>query len=292
MRLGGRLNATCDAHRPNCRCGQLATFWCAGPRCRRETAWCESHRKQHPNASNIYYCPDCYEQLFPNCTSSRCAFTATGFCEYVLEGGAACARRMCSQHIIRWQIYGPHKIGLGLCDQHLNIPNLTDEQIVYLMVAATANRMLAAPRPRQELPSLHAVRHSLLKVRRRPYEVSDINQMFVCISQRVGLNDRRERAMSELLEYHEPKRARDMKRAEDERQQGLEVFERLKAQLRRIGRNEVADAISFSDYRPVPNVLYVRLPKDLRGHMVGKDHRTINQLRQSLGAGIEFEKGE
>lgn len=291
MRLGIRLNATCDTHRPACRCGRLATFWCAGPRCRRETAWCENHRKQHPNASNIHYCLNCYEELFPACTSQRCAFTATGFCEYVLEGGAKCARRVCSQHIIRWQIYGPHKIGIGLCDQHRNLPRLTNEQILYQMVAATTNRMLAASRARQELPSLQSVRHCFIQVKRQAYEIPDINRMFVHLTQSVGRSDKHERAMHDLLLQHEPRRARDMKRDEEERSKGLQLFERLRQQLRVMGRGEVADAISFSDYRPTNNKLFVRLPLDLRKHMIGKDGKTIKQLKQIIGANIEFEVG-
>ncbi|HJQ32503.1 MAG TPA: KH domain-containing protein [Pyrinomonadaceae bacterium] len=292
MRLDGRLNATCEEHVPACRCGGRASFWCAGPRCRRASAWCERHRRQHPNAPDVFYCVDCYEELFPACAQPRCAFTATAFCEFVGDGGASCGRRMCSKHILRWQIYGPHKMGLGLCDQHRQVGRLDDDRLVFQLVAATANRKLRAPRSRQDLPSLQSVHHILLKVRQRAYGIPAIDQLFVRLEQRTGRAGPLERAMSELLQSHARFRSQNVARDVAEKQQGLPVFERLRALLRAKGWGEIADAVVFSDYKPAAKTLYIRLPQELRGRMIGKGGRTIQELGQQVGAKINFEKGE
>lgn len=292
MRLDGRLNATCEEHVPACKCAQRASFWCAGPRCRRAAAWCDRHRKQHPNAPDIFYCIDCYDELFPACAHQACAFTATGHCEYVNDNGTLCTRRMCSKHILRWQIYGPHKIGLGLCDQHRGMGRLNDDQLLFQVVAATAIRKLAVPRSRQDLPSLQSVHHILLKIRQRAYGIPAIDQLFAQLAQRTGRNNALERAMSDLLQHHAQFRLKNIARAAAEQQQGQPIFERLKAQLRLKGWDEIADAVVFSDYKPTSNALYIRLRQDLRGRMIGKGGRTIQELGQLVGAKINFEKGE
>lgn len=292
MRLDGRLNATCEEHVPACRCGRRASFWCAGPRCRRAAAWCDLHRRQHPNAPDLFHCLDCYGELFPECGHPRCAFTATAFCEFVVDGGASCGRRMCSKHVLRWQVYGPHRIGLGLCDQHRGVGRLTDDQLVFQLVAATANRKLTAARARHDLPSLQSVHHILLKVRQRAYGIPAIDQLFVRLAQSTGRGDARARAMSDLLEQHARFRSRNVARDVAEKQQGLPFFELLKAALRARGWHEVADAVVFSDYKPNANALYIRLRQDLRGRMIGRGGRTIQELGQQVGAKINFEKGE
>src|SRR5437588_546984 len=87
MRLDGHPLAACDLHIPNCKCGQRASFWCAGPQCRRRAAWCEQHREQYPNSPEIIYCCDCYSEVFPTCARPGCKLTATNVCEYVKAGG-------------------------------------------------------------------------------------------------------------------------------------------------------------------------------------------------------------
>jgi hypothetical protein len=292
MRLDGHPLATCDLHVPDCKCGQRASFWCDGPQCRRRAAWCEQHRKQHPNAPEIIYCPDCYSEVFPVCARPGCTLTATSICEYIKAEGNSCSRRMCSKDVVRWQIYGPHKIGLGLCNQHRQINALSDEQILYQVVAATAMRKLSNPRSRHDLPSLQSIHHILLKPRNKAYGIQAINQMFVTLSAGIGHDNRLEQMMSELLEYHEKYRQANLERDAAEKQLGLPFFEKLKTELRRRGWNEMAEQLVFSDYRPKANVIYIRLPEHLRGRFAGTKHRTVNQLGELIGARIDFERGE
>jgi hypothetical protein len=192
---------------------------------------------------------------------------------------------------MRWQIYGPHKIGLGLCDQHRNIPALGDDQILYQVVAATAMRKLAEPRSRQDLPSLQSVHHILLKARNRAYGIPAINQLFTTLTALTGRGTRLENTMSEMLGRHAQYRQANIERDQSEKQQGLPIFERLKLQLRATGMSEIADQLTFSDYRPKTRVIYVRLPEMWRGRMIGKGGTRIKQLGEAIGAKIDFERG-
>jgi hypothetical protein len=293
MRLDDPLQATCDLHVPQCKCGQQASFWCVGPRCGRGAAWCDRHRKQHPNDQETVYCPDCYEEVFPTCTHSRsqCRLTATSACEYVSDG-RSCGRRSCSLHDLRWQIYGPHKIGLGLCELHRRMKERSDEEILHQVVAATAVRRLKSRDDRQGLPSLQSVRNILLNARAKFYDLTAVNDMFASLSRRLGGRDSLERMMSSLLRRHEPRRAADLARDEEERRVGMELFEKLVAEVRRRRWHEIADQLAFSDYRPATNRLYIKLPVHLRGRLAGTNHRTFNQLSRVVGASIDFERGE
>jgi hypothetical protein len=291
MRLDARPRATCDLHVPNCECGQRAFFWCGGPLCGRRVAWCERHRRQHPNDPETAYCLGCYAEVFPECSFTRCDQTGTGACEYVAPDGSSCGRKVCSLHLVRWQIYGPHKLGLGLCGLHRNVAALGDDQLLFQVTAATAIRKLREPRARHDLPSLQSIRHILLKARSRAYDIMAVNSLFVTLAARVGQQNQLERTMSELLRHHAKYRAANIERDQSEKQLGLQIFERLKAQLRLMGLSDVADQIIFSDYRPKSNILFVHLREDLRRHMIGRGGIRIKQLREALGANITFEQG-
>ena len=216
MTLHTPPRAHCRAHAPACSCRQTAVFWCQGPNCRRKNAWCGQHCKQHPNDSNVFYCPSCYEHVFPACNQTACRNTATGVCENVQADGKICGRRLCSQHISRWQIYGPHKIGLGLCQQHRQIAALSDAQIIYQIVAATALRKMREPRAPHDLPSLQSVNHIFLKARSRNYGLAAINQMFVELIGQTGNQTQLQREMSRLLEKHKQYRQQNIERDNQE----------------------------------------------------------------------------
>lgn len=291
MRLDARPRATCDLHIPDCECGQRATFWCTGPLCRRRVSWCGLHRRQHPNDPELAYCLGCYAEVFPECSFTRCERTGTGACEFVEPGGTSCGRKVCSLHLVRWQIYGPHKLGLGLCGLHRNVVALGDDELLFQVTAATAMRKLREPRVRHDLPSLQSIRHILLKARGRAYEIMVVNALFVTLAARVGQRNQLERTMSEQLQHHAKYRAANIERDQAEKQLGLQLFERLKAHLRAMGLSDVADQIVFSDYRPKSNIIFVHLQEDLRKHMIGKGGIRIKQLREAIGANITFEQG-
>lgn len=193
---------------------------------------------------------------------------------------------------MRWQIYGPHKIGLGLCDQHRNIRPLRDDEVLYQVVAATAIRKLVDRRSRQYLPSLQSVHHILLKARDRAYGIPAINDLFTGLAARIGQKTELEQIMSEMLRRHADYRQENIKRDQSEKRLGLPIFEKLKTQLRYAGLTEIADQLIFSDYRPKANVIFVRLPQTLRGRMIGRSGSRIKELGQAIGAKIDFERGD
>lgn len=302
MALDKPPRANCQDHAPLCSCRQKAVYWCQGPNCRRKVAWCSQHCKQHPNDAGIFYCPKCYEKFFPACYNEMCKNTATGICEYITIDGKSCERRLCSRHISRWQIYGPHKIGLGLCQEHCRIKNLQDSQIIYQIVAATATRKMNEPRAFHDLPSLQSVKHIFLKARSRNYGLEAVNQMFVDIIARTGNQSPLQSSMMKLLDKHKQFRQQNIIRDQQEKQQGLQIFEQLKQLLYQMEQNEIAEKIVFSDYRPKnekiisdsgPKVgtLYIRLPDDLRGRLIGKGGSNIKQIEIRLnGVSVKFEK--
>lgn len=291
MALKTPPRASCPTHAPLCSCQQKAVYWCQGPNCKAKVAWCGQHCKQHPNDESIFYCPKCYETVFPACNSEKCKNTATGFCEHITDDGKSCGRRLCSRHISRWQIYGPHKIGLGLCYEHRQIAHLEDSQIIYQIVAATAVRKIREPRAFHDLPSLQSVNHIFLKVRNRNYGLDAVNRLFVDIIARTGNQTPLQSTMRKLLEKHKQYREQNIIRDQQEKQEGLRIFEQLKYALLLTGQSDIAEKLVFSDYKPKNKTIFIHLPSDFRARFIGKGGSNIKQLEIRLGGVIvKFEK--
>lgn len=282
--------ANCQNHAPLCFCRQRAVYWCEGPGCEKKVAWCGQHCKRHPNDSGIFYCPNCYERVFPACNNTMCKNTATGFCEFI-EVDKSCGRRLCSRHISRWQIYGPHKIGLGLCQEHRRIKELNETQIIHQMVAATAVRKLNEPRGFHSLPSLQSVNHIFLKTQKHNFGLPAINQMFVEITSRTGNQTPIQRKMKELLERHKQIRQQNFSRDQEEKQQGLLIFQKLKYVMTQNGQGDIAEKLGFSDYRPNSKMIFIHLPTDFRARFIGRGGSNVKQLETLIGGFIiKFEK--
>lgn len=307
IRHNGHLLSSCNQHIPRCQasqCQSQAVFWCRGPNCvRKHHAWCEKHRRQHPNDRETSYCSDCYAELFPACDVDSCRNTATSICEHVdEETQQICGRRLCSRHTVRWQIYGPHKEGLGRCSNHRSIRDLRDDQLIYQMVAGTAKRKQKHREDRQNLPSLQSVRHILLKVRRQSYDLRTINQMFESLASRLRQRNDFEKMMGRLLEWHTQTRDKNLLRDEGEKEIGRQVFERVKQEYIRRNLVEVAAALVFSDYKPIriqsdakqPGklqfpLLFVRLDSVWRGRFFGRGGATIKEIGELLNVKINIE---
>ena len=130
-------------------------FWCAGNSCRRRVAWCQQHRKQHPQDPDVAYCPSCFATEFPPCEHPGCQAIGTVTCEHVSRTMEPCGRRMCTRHARRWQVFGGERLGLGRCTAHSRLTGLPEEIVFQIVVGASIRR-----RP-ERLPSLAGFGHSL-----------------------------------------------------------------------------------------------------------------------------------
>jgi hypothetical protein len=290
--IEGRMTATCARHRPSCACGAAATFWCNGEICRGRNAFCDRHRVGHPGGADMSYCPDCFRKEFPECASPGCDSTGSIACEFVVDGKrATCGNAACARHAYRWQIFGPHKRGLGLCPDHARrLKSLEDRQIVFQIVAGTANRRRGqrseARRTYIGLPRLTIVRHIFINSRSRKLDMVSIDRMFGELQH----DSRTDNAVRRLLQEHEKIRKQDVAVFEGDEERGRELFDKLTAWLRARGRAEVANHISFADYRPRSNLLFVDVEPEYMGRFIGRGGAEKRAASNDLGVRVEVER--
>lgn len=166
--LPGGLDATCVAHRLTCdECGRPGAARCPGPRCKGRKGWCSTHLHRHRSDPTTSYCKSCLEQLFPPCGFRACDGVGSIECDHLDERGHRCRARRCTRHARQWQVFGPHREGLGRCDAHQGLRQLTPDQLLYQVLGACASRRVSAP----TLPSL---RHMLMKVTGVQRSVTDV----------------------------------------------------------------------------------------------------------------------
>jgi hypothetical protein len=96
--------------------------------------------------------------------------------------GKSCDKSICNKHVNRWQIYGPQKLGAALCPDHARVKTLSEDEILYQMVAITAQRKSKQPRRRpnrqQEMiaiPSLMSIRHIYINTQNKVVNPEAIN---------------------------------------------------------------------------------------------------------------------
>ena len=307
--IEGGMQTFCPDHQPRARSGEPAVFWCPGPLCRKEQAWSEKDRVRRPQDTDTWYCRGCYDKLYPRCSLAGCRNTGYIRCEHVDPGTLqACGQRLCNVHVQNWQVYGPHKIGLARCDAHRLVKSLADDQMIFQIVAGTANRQLGLEARRQGrgrpaalyLPTLNSIRHILLHARQRPYDIQVIYPWFRRFADLAGKSMPLPRAMAQLVHGRDANWKEELRRAQEKGQIGLQYFEKVKAEYRAIRLDQVADALRFSDYRetrPTPDkpesqkLLFVYLDEKLRGLFIGKDGKNRNQVQERLGIRVNFEKG-
>ncbi len=288
--LDGSMRSHCKLHAPRCECGRPATFWCQGTNCRRKRAWCEQHRHAHRNDPDHSYCESCYALAFPRCEQAGCERVGSLACEFVDPVTlATCGRKACPAHMHRWQIYGAEEEGLTLCSQHRGVGTLDDPRLIAEIILGTAARRIVRHRA-PLLPTLQKVRHILLHVRNRNYELPVIDHLFEQFPIDLRKAPELHREVTSLLQRHKSQRIKDIERDEAEKSQGRVHFERLRQLLIERGQSELASVVSFRDYRPKWNKLFVDVPTQYKGRFFGKEGRNIKELSASLGVEIKPER--
>jgi hypothetical protein len=160
--LDGALIGTCRRHRPNCaECGKAATYRCAGPACRGQAAHCDQHRRGRAGDGGWAYCPGCHSTLFPDCAIAKCANVGSAGCEFTDDRLRGCGQRLCPEHLRRWQVFGPERLGLALCGRHETaLGSVPAAELIRRIVGGTYARH-QSDRRADPLPSLRAVGYTL-----------------------------------------------------------------------------------------------------------------------------------
>lgn len=290
--LDGNMLAFCKEHLPSCKgSGVQATFWCDGPICKRKVAWSDRYRKVHPGSQDYNFCPDCYAKKYPPCTIAGCEDTGTNGCEYVNpQTGKACGNAVCNRHVKKWQIYGPHKSGIALCSEHKHVRRLQDDQILFQMIAATANRSLRSRKRWWKLPSLQSFGHIFLNTRDKRYDLHSLSSQIENATRSLG-EGRLHKEMKKIVREGKQNRARDLARAASESEVGQKHFDRLKNLLVQKGWADLANALRYSDFKPKRQWLFVDCEPDYRGRLIGRGGSTIKALSAELGIQIKTERG-
>jgi hypothetical protein len=312
--VAGSLKAFCLEHAPACGCGEPAAAVCRGPRCEPEGGrmFCRPHLVAHPNIPDVAYCSACYTALFPPCSVSGCDGIGGIECLHVDPSTEEpCRRRLCPRHAHRWQVFGPHRIGLGRCDAHSALRTLDDVTVIFQVVAGTAllrAREKPERRGRIHLPTLPAVRHILMKSRNRLYEVADVNRFFDLLEEKLQAQTPLRQSMRGLVDENREARSRAIAKHEDEKGAGRQIFARIQNELRDMDLDEVAASLVFTDYRParggkgsrpggapapqpeLAGILFVRLEPALRGLLIGRGGNTIKELQRRVRVKISFER--
>ena len=319
--LDGSLRTTCKEHHPACTaCGVLSTFWCDGPVCGSDggVAWCSAHRLEHPGDDSIGYCASCFDHLFPSCSAAKCQKTGSVRCEFVTEEGS-CDRPICTQHARTWQIYGPHRDGLGLCTQHADLSKLSPEQVLLQMVAGTLHREKRSSGRRSQrdsrrrnlvsqggwastrLPSYGSYKHILMNSTKLIYDQASLRSL---VDELRKIDPIRVRLSHEVwkkkgLDELDKQLSRGRKSEGDNKVAGEEVFGRFVGILAAHGDPYVRALVTqvrFADYKPArsdrsrPALLFIHLPSSSRGTLIGTLGSTIKPIQQQIEAQIKFEE--
>jgi hypothetical protein len=294
--LEGSLRSFCPAHRPHCGCGRPAGVWCFGPGCRKQRGrgFCHEHVRAHPSLPDLFFCEACYEELFPPCQAPGCAALGKIRCSHVDEStDQRCGKAFCAEHAKRWQIYGPHQIGLGRCEEHGDLKRIDDLSLIYQIVASAQlqRRGRGGGGWQGRLPTLQTLTHILMKPRGRRYALAEINGIFDRLQTKLSDSRPFQARMVSDLEETKPQRIRDLQRDESEKVTGKPYFERLQALVLAAGLREVAQRLEYADFRPNGQLLFVKLPAELRGWFVGgrSKHRLL-EFESKLGVKILFNR--
>ncbi|MFK4225781.1 hypothetical protein [Streptomyces sp. NPDC019890] len=292
--LDGSLLPSCPDHRPSCRgCSRTAVFWCAGRDCRTSVAWCEQHRKRHPQDPDTDYCPDCYRRAFPVCEEPGCSAVGTAECDWLDTAGHTCGRPACTRHARRWQVFGYERVGIGLCRAHSQVRSLSADEILW-QICGTAGR-----RQGQRMPSLAAFGHNLRNAGHRELALDhhSIRARLTALHARM-----RSSGTSPALRAVE-RAAGDWDRQVKERIGTVEQGEVLVARLRAIVREldyrfgaEIADGLTLAEYKPARppasgGDLWIRVPEHLTGKFIGPQGSRIKEYKARLGMEIKLEDG-
>lgn len=293
--LDGSMMPFSPHYAPKCNSGnnKTAAFWCDGPTCKGKIPWSESYRRNHPNDLDHWYCPDCYKIKFPKCSHSNCQETGSSKCEHVDSvTKETCNNAVCNRHVKRWQVYGPNKRGLSLCEQHRNIKRLSDDEILYQIIAGTVKRKSGSRKWAFPIPSLQSFRHIFMNTRKRLYELDFINKQIEAIPKKLS-NNKFDRKVIRAINEGKNWRVQNLKRGVDAHIEGRKVFAQLQNHLRGVYNSKIsmlAEEIEYSDYKPKDRVIFIRLDDEYRGYFVGRGGQNIKSFESALGIKIRFER--
>lgn len=304
----GRMKSNCINHVPTCKgCASPATFWCHGPLCRGEVAWCRSHGRARRQEPEVDYCPACYEALFPECSVANCNEPGTNHCEHVDPvTGQPCGVRLCNRHAARWQVYGPTKIGLGRCSHHRWVKRLGDEDLAWQVVAGTAWRRLDRKGAEwgYSLPSLAAFAHALRNSRGLAYDYAKARQLYLAVGRRGGADaiptPLRE-TMKQLMDNAAERWDKDLQKKSRQIHDAAPYLEKLRAAFAAQGLLEASRNVAIADFVPEktlgngeirPAILFIRLAHPLREGVVNLNGMPRKNFAETIGCGLRFEKDE
>lgn len=291
--LEGRLHSTCTAHRPRCQqpgCSQNATYWCAGRSCAVKLAYCAEHRKVPSNSVERAFCPSCFEAEYPDCAQPGCTNTGTMRCEIVTRNGP-CRIPICARHGRRWQVLGPEKTGLAVCQGHATeLPRLSVPQVLDAVIAGLALRS------RTRLPSLGSFRHILINtsgvVLSFPVVLSQLRELDA------GYQSTASRGKRDALKAAQGGWERELAQDGGRQQRGRELFEMALRDWSTVSPSAAVASLTFSDLREPrekPPILFVRAPQEFRGPLIGRGGAAMKHVQASLaphapGIRIMFEE--
>jgi hypothetical protein len=250
----------------------------------------------HPKIPDLYYCRECHQIEFPPCEASGCTSFGTIRCSHVdADSERSCNRAFCAEHARRWQVYGPHRIGLGRCPEHSALSNLPVGDVLFQVAAGTEVRRQAGRKGRREdwvrLPSLQAIGHILTKAKLRSYRPQEVNAHIETLLSQLDPSKPLQAKMAQSLKEHGTFRKQNLERDVREREQGLPHFDKLVKLVRSEGLDEIAMNLQFVDFRPKDQLLFVRLEADLRGRFIGRGGHRKAGYERALGVRVLFEKG-
>lgn len=282
--LDGALDAFCPAHVPTCcACPARATRWCEG-RCKQ--AICALHGTAHPNDPSRCYCLACYEALFPRCAVTPCPQLGTFTCDFVVSSThQPCGQRVCPEHARQWKIYGPEREGLMLCPTHRNLTTLSPEALIYQLAAGTLLRNRRMP-PQEPLriPGYMGTRHVIIKQLKRTPSQAQIRALYAGLQQRLVGKSPFEALLRTRLE--ETLKRIDQTPVDPSELQRVRLQEQLSQALQSLGKPELAREIQATDYKPSLNLLFISLPKPMRGAV----EQAKPRLEKTLGVSLRWEK--
>ncbi|SFR22894.1 hypothetical protein SAMN04488564_106404 [Lentzea waywayandensis] len=284
--LDGALIATCQDHRPTCQaCPSAAVFRCTGRACQRAKAWCGTHRRSHPKDPDLAFCPPCFEEAFPRCESSSCGDLGSVRCEHLTRDFRRCARRMCTQHAHRWQVFGGERVGLGRCSAHRAVKSAAPDEVLFQIVGGAARR-----RHKERQPSLSGFGYTLRYCEHAALakDLPAVHRMLRALEREVVRNAVTTAAMAESWQAWD----RQLKEALEDRAEG----ERLIAVLRPLVHSRLTQEIQLGEYKRASGarkaLLFVEVPDDLAGLFYGKNRGNIAKYEKALGVTVKRERGD
>ncbi len=292
--LDGSLQAFCSDHVPACDCGDLAVGVCAAgcakPMC------CDRHLIAHSSSPELRFCRDCHDRLFPSCHVSKCEGVGEIVCLHVDRAtGKVCDQKFCSAHGRRWQVFGPHKIGLGRCPEHSRTRGQQEAALVEQIVLGTAVMRARVPHWRQRLvrvPSPRAIGHIVLKSRGSKCGLDEVERIVADVRQSIDPKSRFGRHVETAFGGWANDVDRARQRESQLQEKGGVLFRQVVEFYRGEGLSDVADQLRFSAYvepKDKQPLLFVYPPEDLLGLFFGTAGQRIKAISARLGVFVRVE---